>query len=102
MSTPAYIKNIARKINDIECDLNNSERKFRQEMENIDRWWSGDAGKSMAKSYLDSKREYNNLYSAIDNLESELRRLASEVDQADDERRRKEAQRRLDLLNKDK
>lgn len=98
MYTPSDIRSTARKINDAESDLRSSENRFRQEVLNINRWWDGNASDSFVRGYNELGSELNRLYSAINNLETGLKKLASEVQRADDERRRREEKRRLEML----
>lgn len=93
--TPYEIQNSAARIHNEKSEMQSSESKFRNELEDLNSWWQGDASKAFAQGYFEERNEINRLFSGIGNLEDGLRRLATEVQRADDERRRKaEAERR--------
>lgn len=94
MYTPSEIRNVAKRINNIQNDLRSSESRFREELGGIEKWWQGEACKAFISSYRDIVPEINGLYKEIDNLEEGLKRLASKVQQADDVRKRKEAEKK--------
>jgi uncharacterized protein YukE len=102
MYTPSDIRRTARKINDTERDLRSSENNFIREIININRWWSGKASDSFVRGCNKVGSEINLLYSAICDLETGLRKLASEVERADDERKRIQEKKRLEQLLKNK
>lgn len=95
MSMSDYIQNSIRKINNEEKELQSKERRFRCEtVETVDSWWKGEAGISFVRGYSQIDFEIKKLYSGIDNLQETLRHLASAVDRADEERRRREEEAR--------
>lgn len=94
MYTPKDINNVAKRIDSIQNDLRSSESRFREELAGLDKWWKGNACKGFIKGYQDVVPEINGLHKEIDNLEEGLKRLASKVQQADDERKQKELQKK--------
>ena len=100
MYTPSEINAMAKKINMMENDIKSNESKFNGEVGASRQWWNGKASEAFADEYKEIQQGIKTLYSGINNLEKGLRKLATNVQQADEERRREKL--RLEQQKKNK
>ena len=100
MYTPSDINSVAKKINSMENDIKSSEGKFSAEVGASGQWWMGEASKAFMNEYNEIRQDMKTLFLGINSLEQGLRKLASNVQQADDERRREKL--RLEQQKKNK
>lgn len=83
---PSRIEAYAKKVNQREFELRQIERKFQREQENVILGWEGSVSKVFLQQNKKVQRKINKMYSNIGKIESELRRLATQVRRADRER----------------
>ncbi len=95
MYTPGDIQNAAGRIYNERAELRGRENGFKGELGSISGWWQGGACKSFVQGCTEMGYETGRIYSDINELELGLKRLAREVQRADEERRRREAEKRL-------
>ncbi|TYQ16032.1 UNVERIFIED_CONTAM: hypothetical protein Cloal_2534 [Acetivibrio alkalicellulosi] len=89
MSTPGAILNTVRRIDDNQTILKRKESGFKVEIKDGRNWWEGNAYKSLESSFIEIEKETSKIYNGINNLKSELKRLSSDVQRAEEEKRRK-------------
>ncbi|WP_164515192.1 WXG100 family type VII secretion target [Paenibacillus lentus] len=88
MSTPSAISGTARNIRNELADVKREEFRLQAELAGVTSWWKGNAGKALTDSYRSQTRnDLNRLYREVEDLQSGLERLASEVRRADEQRR---------------
>lgn len=91
MYTLNDIQNIVRKIHNEEIEVRNSGNGLKNQLGDMSYWWKGDACESFEQGCLELGYEINKLYLDINDLEFGLRKLESQVQRADDEKRWAEA-----------
>ena len=102
MPTPSEIKSKAKKINEANSDLSKGKDRCQGYVYNSTSWWQSEAGKALRSQYSEIQVDVMKMLSKISNLENCTTRLASNVQRADDERRKAEEQKRLALAAKKK
>jgi WXG100 family type VII secretion target len=96
--SPNEINSTARKIHQEESELKKMENRQAIEVSAGNSWWKGQAGKAFIEDYNRyTRKEMNYLYNAIHELESNMQRLAREVQNAEDRRRYEAQQKALQL-----
>ncbi|MGZ7442195.1 WXG100 family type VII secretion target [Paenibacillus sp. TH7-28] len=102
MYSTSEIRSAARRTAQGEADLRRTEKQLGSHVQETSSWWKGKAGTAFKDDYTGKTRnEINRLCSEIRDIESGLERLAREVQIADD-RRRAEAARKAQELEKQK
>lgn len=71
----------------------NGQNQFSHDIYSLKNWWVGEASDAFAREYNNINQDAAKMIKTLDNLESKMSRLASEIRRADEERRR-EAERR--------
>jgi uncharacterized protein YukE len=88
------IKSIARNIANEKNKLESRERSYQKQVKDSSSWWEGYANDVFEQEYSALGHEIDGIHSNIRDLEQRLKNLASDVQRADNERERKEAERR--------
>ncbi|WP_055109376.1 WXG100 family type VII secretion target [Paenibacillus ihumii] len=98
MSTPSAISGTARNIRNELGEVKREEGRLQAELAGVSSWWKGSAGKALTDSYQSQTRnELGRLYAEIENLQSGLERLATEVHRAEEQRRIEAQQKAMQL-----
>jgi uncharacterized protein YukE len=95
MYSPCEIQYAAGRIQDEKYDLNNNENSYYAQAKDGSDWWQGTAYSSFIEGYTQIQQEVKRLYNKIDDLDTSMGYLATDVQRAEDERRiREEIERR--------
>lgn len=102
MSFTNDISSSIGKISQIENDMKNEEKKITSEVQASKNWWTGRASEAFSNRYKEDESQIIKVHSNIGDLKSALKRLITEVDSADAERRRIEAEKKRQEQEKSK
>lgn len=91
MPTPSEINRKARNVNSVKDDLSSSLNRCQGCTYNSASWWQNEAGKVLRSEYSEIQADVSRFFSRLSTLESQTHRLADNVQEALDERRRRRA-----------
>ncbi len=99
MPTPSEVQRKAIRVNSVYDELCRGKDRCQGYAYNSSDWWQSEAGKALRSQYSEIQADITRLISKLGTVVSSIKRLSTNIQNADDERRRKAEELKRQALN---